>query len=562
MNRSEKKHNPISEVDVAAETAGQFNLAERLREHERNFESSPDGQFDFIVCGSGSSGSVVARRLAESKDVRVLLVEAGPSDDVASVLDPEQWPSNLGSKRDWGYVSEPNPHLNGRAYPIAMGKTLGGGSSINVMVWAQGHKNDWEFFASEARDADWNYSSIKKIYSKIENWHGTSDGSRGTSGPVHVQPSPDLSEVAHATISSAAAAGFTVFDSPNGEMMEHKEGAARTDTIIRSSRRQSVFRSYVLPLMHQSNLTVLTEALVLRVVLAANRAVGVDFVHCGKVRRVHASKEVILSMGALNTPRVLMHSGIGDGHELNKAGITLRHYLPAVGKNLQDHVAFPCVWEFLQKPDPVVMHSEVTLYAQSDPALAGPDILHCSLGFPATSQEYTSLLPQYGWTMFAGLAQPKSRGSVHLASSDPTVPLLVNTNALSDPEDLRAARISVEIGREVGNAAPLSSYVKREVSPESSALVDLDGFIRRAASTFWHPSGTARMGRSETSVVNSNLKVHGIEGLRIADSSVMPRITTGNTMAPCVVIGERAAEILRREHSISDMPSHEIVLDV
>jgi choline dehydrogenase len=343
-------------------------------------------------------------------------------------------------------------------------------------------------------------------------------------------------------------------------MMEHSEGAARTDTIIRSGRRQSVFRSYVLPLMHQSNLTVLTNALVLRVVLAANRAIGVDFVQGGKVQRVHVAREVILSMGALNTPRVLMHSGIGDGHELNKVGITLRHHLPAVGKNFQDHIAFPCVWEFTQKSDPVVMHSECTLYAQSNSSLAGPDILHCSLGFPATSQEYASLLPQHGWTMFAGLAQPKSRGSVHLASNDPTVPVLINTNALSDPEDLKAARISIEISREVGNAAPLSSYVKREVSPGNSAMSDLDGFIRRSASTFWHPSGTARMGKNETSVVDGDLKVHGIAGLRIADSSVMPRITTGNTMAPCVVIGERAAQILKREHSLAQVTSQEIVL--
>ena len=560
MNRSEKKQTTIGKMDVAAETTNEFELAARLREHQKRFESSPDGQFDFIVCGSGSSGSVVARRLAENKEVRVLLLEAGPSDDAASVLDPEQWPSNLGSKRDWAFVAEPNPHLNGRAYPLSMGKTLGGGSSINVMVWAQGHKNDWEFFASEAGDAAWNYSSIQKIYRRIENWSGAPDTRRGTSGPVHLQPSPNLSNVAQATLLSAATAGFKVFDSPNGEMMEHNEGAARTDTIIRSGRRQSVFRSYVLPLMHQSNLTVLTNALVLRVVLAANRAIGVDLVQGGKVQRVHVAREVILSMGALNTPRVLMHSGIGDGHELNKVGITLRHNLPAVGKNFQDHIAFPCVWEFTQKPEPVVMHSECTLYAQSDSTLTGPDILHCSLGFPATSPEYASFLPEYGWTMFAGLAQPKSRGSVHLASNDPTAPVLINTNALSDPEDLKAARISIEISREVGNAGPLSSYVKREVSPGSSAMSDLDDFIRRAASTFWHPSGTARMGRSETSVVDGDLKVHGIEGLRIADSSVMPRITTGNTMAPCVIIGERAAEILKRAYNLAELSSHEIVL--
>ena len=562
MNQSGTRQTFIGETGVATEAVSETEGVGWLEKHQNRFESTPDGLFDFIVCGSGSSGSVVARRLAEDRDVRVLLLEAGPSDDVASVLDPEQWPSNLGTERDWGFVAEPNQHLNNRVYPISMGKTLGGGSSINVMVWAQGHKNDWEFFASEARDFAWNYSSIQKIYRKIESWQGAPDEKRGIGGPVHVQPSPNLSEVAHATLSSAATTGFKVFDSPNGEMMEHSEGAARTDTIIRSGRRQSIFRSYVLPVVHQENLTVLTDAQVLRVVLAANKAVGVDFVQHGKVRRAHVAKEVILSMGALNTPRVLMHSGIGDGHELSRVGITLRHYLPAVGKNYQDHIAFPCVWEFVQTPDPVVMHSECTLYAQSDSALPGPDILHCSLGFPATSQEYASLLPPHGWTMFAGLAQPRSRGSVSLASNDPTAPLLINTNALSDPGDLKAARASIEISRAVGNAAPLSPYTRREVFPGGAEMTDLDEFIRRSASTFWHPCGTARMGTTENSVVDADLKVHGIAGLRIADSSVMPRITTGNTMAPCVVIGERAAQILKREHSLAEVSTQEIVFGV
>jgi choline dehydrogenase len=555
MKASEKTYSPIHEGAATAESTREFDLATRLREHRERFETSPNERFDFIVCGSGSSGSVVARRLAEDKNIRVLLLEAGPSDDVAGVLDPEQWPSNLGSDRDWGFVAQPNPHLNGRSYPMSMGKTLGGGSSINVMVWAQGHKNDWNFFASEAADTAWNYDSVVKIYNKIESWQGMPDNRRGTSGPVYVQPCPNLSDVAQATLSSASVAGFKVFDSQNGEMMEHVEGVARTDTIICSGKRQSIFRSYVLPWMNQTTLTVLTDALVLRVVLSDSKAIGVDFIQGGKVRRVLADAEIILCMGALNTPRVLMHSGIGDGHELNNAGITLRHYLPAVGKNFQDHIAFPCVWEFAKAPDPVIMHSECTLYAQSSSSLPGPDILHCSLGFPAASQEYSSLLPQYGWTMFAGLAQPKSRGSLHLVSSDPTEPLLVNANVLSDPEDLKAARVSVQIGREVGNAAPLSPFVRREVFPGDSALTDLDNFIRLAATTFWHPSGTAKMGRGELSVVDGDLKVHGIEGLRIADSSIMPRITTGNTMAPCVVIGERVAEILKRDHRLASTGS-------
>src|SRR6202008_655462 len=295
------------------------DFAERVRVNQAKLTSELRPHYDFIVCGSGSSGSVVARRLAENPGVSVLLLEAGGTDDVPSVMEAGQWPANLGSDRDWAFQAQPNPHLNGRALPMNMGKVLGGGSSINVMAWARGHKNDWDYFASEAGDKAWSYESVLNIYRAIEDWQGAPDPEyRGTGGPVYVEPAPDPNPIAPAGLEAARSVGIATFTNQNGRMMEGAGGASIFDLRARDGYRQSVFRSYVFPYMDRPNLTVLTGALVTRLTfdrVERKRVNGVEFSPDGTLHRVAAGSEVVLSLGAIPTPKVLMQSGIGDQTE-------------------------------------------------------------------------------------------------------------------------------------------------------------------------------------------------------------------------------------------------------
>lgn len=483
----------------------------------------------------------------------VLLLEAGSSDEADSVLNPSLWPTNLGSARDWGFRAEPNPHLNGREIPMAMGKGLGGGSSINVMVWARGHRSDWDFFASEAGDQRWSYANVLDIYRRIENWQGTPDPQfRGTGGPVWVQPAVDPSPIAVAMLEAAREIGVPVFDHPNGLMMEQTGGAAITDMLVRNGQRHSLFRAYLHPWLDRPNLTVLTGALVRRVVFDGKRAKGVEVDHDGRTLVIGARAEVVLSLGAIQTPKVLMHSGIGDRAELKKFAIPVVQHLPGVGRNLQDHVSFGCTWEFSEPLPPRNSGSEATMYWKSRPDLDAPDLLFCQVEFPVPSERTVARgVPVHGWTMFAGLAHPESRGRLRLQSADPVAPLVIDANFLSDARDVKTAAACIEICRELGNARAFKPFVRGEAMPGNVSGDELDRYIRDAAVTYWHQCGTAKMGRDEMSVVDAALKVYGVNALRVADASIMPRVTTGNTQAPCAVIGEQAAEALRQAYGLS-----------
>lgn len=522
-------------------------LNERIRPH-----------YDFVVCGGGAAGCVVARRLAEDPSVTVLLLEAGGSDRVPQVLDSTQWMWNIGTSRDWGFKAQPSASLNGRTPPLPMGKVLGGGSSINGSVWARGHKHDFDLWAEASGDSAWGYEAVLAIYRRIEDWHGPADAHRrGSGGLLNILQPQNPIPLVPALIAAAHALGIPHVADINGAAMEGDGGCGLPSVLVQDdNQRVSMAATYLHSYMGRPNLDILLCAEVDKVVLEGKRAVGVQFTRRGKHYQVRAGSEVILSLGAINTPKVLMLSGIGDQAQLQRHGIAVAQHLPGVGKNFQDHILLAgCVWEYIVPEPPRNNAAEFVFYAKSDAALKTPDLMpvleECPFASEVTARQFD--LPQgtaSAWTLAPGLARPDSRGQVRLASADPADAPLIDANFLSTASDMRAMLRCVEMCRDIGNSAGLAAFRKREVMPGNLRGAEMENFIRNAAGTYFHASCTARMGRDEQSVVDGQLKVYGIDGLRIADASVMPEITTGNTMAPTVIIGERAGEILRNAHGL------------
>jgi len=504
--------------------------------------------YDYIVVGSGSGGAVVAGRLAMETDASVLLLEAGDTDQVDAVQIPGMWPTNLRSERDWGHVADAADSVNGRAMIMPMGKVVGGGSSINVLVWARGHKNDYDFWADAAGDDAWNYDSVLGIFRRIEDWQGAPDElRRGKGGRIWITTPDGVNPIAPAMLDACESVGIPKYEDQNGAMMEGEGGVAIANVRIRDGRRVSLANDYIYPALKRPNMTMLTGAEVLSLTMDGTKVTGLKFIKDGETHEVSASKRVVLSAGAINTPKILMLSGIGDKAELSQHGITTRVNLPGVGQNFQDHVLLAgCIWEYKEALPPKNNLAEATFFWKSDSSLDTPDLQPFQIEVPyaneVTGPEYNP--PAGAWTISPGLVRPKSRGRVYLASDNPADLMKIDGAHLRHPDDLKAIMTGIELCREIGNSDAMKPYVKREIMPGKLDPEGLANFAKNAATTYFHQSGTCAMGRDEMAVVDNNLSVRGVEGLSIADASVMPRVVTSNTMAATVVIGERMADIL------------------
>jgi choline dehydrogenase len=526
--------------------------------------------FDYVIVGAGSAGCVLATRLTEDPQVRVLLIEAGPADRSWRIAMPAAVGSLLSSDRfNWNYVSDPEPGLDNRRLTHPRGRVLGGSSSINGMVYIRGHARDYDGWAGSGLRG-WDYASVLPYFKRAEHHLHGDDDYHGGSGPLAVH-APDLSAspLAAAFVQAAIQCGYGFSTDVNGE---RQEGFGRIDrTTTPRGRRASVARTYLAPASGRANLTVMTGALAHRILFEGTRAVGVEYSCNGRIERARAEREVIAAAGAINSPQLLQLSGVGAGAALSAAGIRPFHELPAVGAHLNDH------------PDIVVQHEcaePVSIYPANRglgritaglrwfaglPGLAGSN--HFEAGGFIRSRagiEYPDLqltfmplaikpgtiddVGMHSFQVHIDLMRPKSLGSVTVRSADPTAAPAIRFNYLSDPEDREDLRTSVRLTREILAQPALARYRGRELNPGDAVRSDaeLDAWVRRNVETCYHPVGTCRMGADpDRSVVDAECRVHGIDGLRVVDASVMPSIISGNTNAPTIMIAEKMSDIIR-----------------
>ncbi|GKX35522.1 MAG: choline dehydrogenase [Rhizobiaceae bacterium MnEN-MB40S] len=535
--------------------------------------------FDYIIIGAGSAGCVLANRLSADPGNRVLLLEAGGRDRNPLFRLPMLMGKLFQSGvYNWHYHTEPEPHLNGRSLYWPRGKVLGGSSTINGMIYVRGNRHDYDRW-SQMGLPGWSYDDVLPAFRRSEGHIQRNGEYHGSEGELTVCRARGSNPLHETFINAGVEAGHPANDDFNGE---GQEGFGRFDFTIKDGKRWSTSRAFLQPVLDRKNLTVETGALTKRIIVENERAVGVEYLQDGETKTAHADREIVVSAGTVNSPQVLLLSGIGPADEVAAHGITPVHDLPGVGKNLQDHVDCVMSWECAK---PVTLYSDLRAdklawsmvegmmfgrgivttfpyeggaFLKSDDRLEAPDIqLHfmpalektANLHFPNPFKRKDATESDHGFTMRVGPVNPESRGEITLRSANPSDAPRIQANYLQSDFDLRTMIAGIRMTREVIAQKSFDPYRGKELAPgpETASDADLEAWLRETAMTTFHPVGTCKMGTDPNAVVDARLKVRGIEGLRVADASIMPIISSGNTNAPAIMIGEKAAEFMTME---------------
>ncbi|TCQ06149.1 choline dehydrogenase [Rhizobium sp. PP-F2F-G36] len=504
--------------------------------------------YDYIVVGSGSGGCAVARRLVEGSDATVLLIEAGPAGlDVAALDDPAAWVPLGRGAYDWGYDYAPTDRVNGRTIGIPRGKVLGGSSAINAMMWYRGHPMDYDVWA-EAGCEGWSFADVLPFFKRAEDWEDGETALRGAGGPLRIERGAPVHPVADAMLGGAAELGIPVIDDPNGP---DNEGAAIANFNISGGKRWSSATGYLQPILAHPRLTVLTGSLAVCLGFEHRHCVSVKHLVEGRLCETRATTQVVLALGAIDTPRLLMQSGIGDPAELSRLGVDVLAALPGVGRNLQDHpLVQSCVFRARQPLGPVVGNGGGTMINWKSSAALPQADLHAfpiqGNGAEARIRELHDLSGEV-FSIGCGLMRSKSIGHLRLLGAEPGARMEIQPNYLAEQADLDALVISVETVLDLVQTRAYADWFDGHLAPAPRlSRREIVAYIRNACSTFFHVCGTCAMGAGEMAVTDGRLRVRGVEGLTIADASVIPIIPTCNTHAPVTMIGERAADFLLR----------------